>query len=96
MRRLARGFIRYVFYPTLRSFAVYGQLFAPMGAYVQGGPLGVAEHLYPAPPRARRVAAGGPLADLPPGHPERLCPDLLLSEFERQVLRQMDPAAPVD
>jgi hypothetical protein len=92
MRKLTRGVAKYVLYPIARTFAVYGQYCAPICPFPQAGAMGITEQLYPAPERRRNAPQGSPgqLVGPYPGHPEQLRPDLRLSDFEREVLRQLD------
>jgi hypothetical protein len=88
MRKFTRGVAKYVLYPIARTFAVYGQYCAPICPFPQAGALGMTEQLYPEPERPR--AGAGQLVGPYPGHPEQLRPDVRLSDFEREVLRQLD------
>ncbi|MHA6763592.1 DUF6059 family protein [Streptacidiphilus sp. PAMC 29251] len=98
MRRFTHGVAKYLVYPLIRALAVYGQFYAPVCPFPPVGAMGVTEGLYPRPLPPRQRPAKG-LVGPQPGHPERLRPDLLLTDFEREVLRQLDrdtAVTPVD
>ena len=74
MRSVLLSAIRYVGLPAGRALAIYGQVFGPL----------VPPPYFPEPPRP-----AGTWDAPPPGHPERLRPDLPYSETELVLLRQL-------
>jgi hypothetical protein len=100
MRSVLMTAMRYVGYPAGRALAIYGQVFGPLvpPPYFPLPP----EQWEPREPKQRprtrlrtalRTAPQRPVALVwdgpPPGHPERLRPDVPLSRVERDLLRRL-------